>query len=192
MADRYCKGMNESVSGHIGRNIRELREARGLSQEQLARLSGIPRATWTNLESGEGNPTITVLLKVASALQVSVEELISPPVTDLKLYARNTLREKKRGPVTLRRLVPEWLGAIEFDRMEFPPRTRMTGIAHRAGTREFLICESGRMEITASGETRRLEAGDMVSFRGDQGHAYHNPGEKTAIAYSLVLIGPSL
>jgi len=182
----------ESVSGHIGRNIRELRESRGLSQEQLAKLSGIPRATWTSLESGAANPTITVLLKAAGALQVSVEELISPPVTDLKHYPRGSLREKKRGVVTLKRLVPEWLGAIEFDRMDFPPRARMTGIAHRAGTREFLICESGRMEITASGETRRLDPGDMVSFRGDQSHWYYNPGDKPSVAYSLVLIGPSL
>src|SRR5262245_27900877 len=159
--------MSETVSNAIGKNIRQLREARSLSQEQLAKLSGIPRATWTNLESGGANPTIAVLLKVASALQVSVEELISPPVTDFKLYQRETLPEKKRGPVLLRRLLPEWLGSIEFDRMEFPPRSRMTGIAHRDGTREFLICESGQMEISASGETRHLSPGDVVSFRGD-------------------------
>ncbi|MFO1519549.1 MAG: XRE family transcriptional regulator [bacterium] len=180
--------MGETVSRHIGKNIRHLREARGLSQEHLAKLSEIPRATWTNLESGEANPTITVLLKVANALQVSIEELISPPVTDLKLYERGSLPEKKRGIVTLRRLMPEWLGSIEFDRMEFPPRARMKGIAHRAGTREFLICESGRMEIGASGETRALSPGDIVSFRGDQAHSYYNPGDKPAVAYSLVLI----
>jgi transcriptional regulator with XRE-family HTH domain len=181
--------MAETVSDYIGKNIRQLREARSLSQEQLAKLSGIPRATWTNLESGSANPTITILLKVAGALQVSVEELIGPPATDFKLYEKGSLPEKKRGPVTLHRLLPEWLGSVEFDRMEFPPRSRMTGIAHRDGTREFLICESGRMEITASGETRRLSPGDVVSFRGDQSHWYHNPGDKPAVAYSLVLIG---
>jgi transcriptional regulator with XRE-family HTH domain len=161
---------------------------RSLSQEQLAKISGIPRATWTNLESGGANPTISVLMKVASALQVSVEELITPPATDFHLYPRGSLPEKKRGVVLLRRLVPEWLGSIEFDRMEFPPRARMTGIAHRNGTSEFLICESGQMEISASGETRRLPPGDVVSFRGDQSHWYHNPSDKPAVAYSLVMI----
>jgi transcriptional regulator with XRE-family HTH domain len=180
--------MGEKVSNYLGKNIRQLRESRSLSQEQVAKLSGVPRATWTNLESGEANPTISVLMKVAGALQVSVEELISPPITDFQLYPRGSLPEKKRGVVALRRLVPGWLGSIEFDRMEFPPRARMTGIAHRNGTREFLICESGQMEITASGETRRLGPGDVVSFRGDQSHWYHNPGDKQAIAYSLVMI----
>ena len=53
---------------HLGRNIQTLREARGRTQEQIARLAAIPRATWANLESGAANPTLAVLLKVAQAL----------------------------------------------------------------------------------------------------------------------------
>ena len=44
---------------------------------EMSRLAALPRATWTNLESGAANPTIAVLTKVALALQVSVEELLS-------------------------------------------------------------------------------------------------------------------
>ena len=58
-------------ASHLARNIRALREARGLSQAQLAKLSGIPRPTWANLESGAANPTLAVLLKVSATLQVS-------------------------------------------------------------------------------------------------------------------------
>jgi transcriptional regulator with XRE-family HTH domain len=71
--------MSEAMAERLGRNVRQLRDARGMTQQQMARLSGLPRATWANLESGAANPTLGVLAAVAGALQVSIEELISPP-----------------------------------------------------------------------------------------------------------------
>ena len=72
MAGRYPLGMPDTLSERLAANIRQLREARGLTQEQMARLSGIPRATWGHLESGGANPTLSVLHKVALALQVQI------------------------------------------------------------------------------------------------------------------------
>ena len=71
--------MDDDVARHMGDNIRQLRESRGLSQQQIAKLAGIPRPTWTNLESGGANPTLAVLVKVAAALNVRLEELLGPP-----------------------------------------------------------------------------------------------------------------
>ena len=65
----------DAVADHLANNIRQLREARGLTQQQMAKISGVPRPTWANLESGAANPTLAVLIKVAAALQVSLDEL---------------------------------------------------------------------------------------------------------------------
>ena len=64
--------MSEELSSRLGRNIRQLRQARGLTQQQMAKLSGLPRATWANLESGAGNPTLAVLHAVAMGDRKSV------------------------------------------------------------------------------------------------------------------------
>src|SRR5207244_7353838 len=64
---------------HLADNIKVIREARGLSQQQIAKAAGIPRATWTHLESGAANPTLAVLIKVANALQIRVDELLAAP-----------------------------------------------------------------------------------------------------------------
>jgi len=64
---------------HLADNIKALRETRGLSQQQMAKAAGIPRATWTHLESGAANPTLAVLIKVAAALQVRLDELLASP-----------------------------------------------------------------------------------------------------------------
>ena len=67
--------MDDSAA-NLAANLRRLREARALSQQQMARLAGIPRPTWASLEAGGSNPTLGVLTRVAAALQVSIEELI--------------------------------------------------------------------------------------------------------------------
>jgi quercetin dioxygenase-like cupin family protein len=68
----------------------------------------------------------------------------------------------------------------------------MTGVPHTAGTREYLTCETGRIVLTASGERYELGPGDVVVFRGDQRHAYANPGGVTAVGYSVVVLAPAL
>lgn len=180
----------DPLSANIADNIRQLREARGLTQQQMAKLSGLPRPTWGNLESGAANPTITVLVKVAGALQVSVEELLSPPRATARLFPAASLQVRQRGLVQVRKLLPEPLAGMELDRMELPAGSHMAGIPHTPGTREYLTCETGAIELTESGQTWLLAPGDVVVFRGDQKHGYRNPGRSRAVAYSVVTLAP--
>jgi transcriptional regulator with XRE-family HTH domain len=180
----------EHLSGNLADNIRQLREARGLTQQQMAKLSGLPRPTWANLESGTANPTVGVLVKVADSLQISVEELLAPPRASGQFFSAASLPIKKRGTVLVRKLLPEPIAGMTIDRLELPPGGQMTGVPHTPGTREYLTCESGSIELSESGQVWTLEAGDVVVFRGDQKHAYRNPGRTKAIAYSVVALAP--
>jgi len=66
-----------STSQNLSSNIKKLREAKGLSQEKLARLADVANNTLIKMESGENqNPTLVTLKKVAKALNVSVDDLI--------------------------------------------------------------------------------------------------------------------
>lgn len=178
------------MSDHLADNIIQLREARGLSQAQIAKLAGIPRATWTHLESGAANPTLAVLVKVANALQIRVDELLAAPRLPARHLRAADLPVRVRGNVSVRKLLPEPLPGLELERMTLPPSARMVGIPHTPGTREYLTCERGTVELTVSGEKYVLAEGDVVTFRGDQKHSYHNPTSSTAIAYSTIAFAP--
>ena len=191
-ANRMSETSPSDLADRLARNLRALREARNATQAELAKLAGMPRATWANLESGAGNPTLQVLYGVAQALQVSLEELLAAPRASARHYPAATLTSKQRGTVSVRKLLPDPLPGMEFDRMELPPGSRMVGIPHTPGTREYLVCESGTLLLVASGERYTLEPGDVVVFRGDQRHSYENPGKKTAVGYSAVLLTPAL
>jgi transcriptional regulator with XRE-family HTH domain len=182
--------MAEASAGHLAHNVKRLREQRGLSQQQMSRLSGIPRPTWASLESGSANPTLAVLSKAAAALQVSIEELIGPPRTACQFFPAAEARVKKRGGALVRPLVPESLPGLDIVRMEISPGGSMQGTPHTPGTREYLTCESGVVELAAAGEVHRLAAGDALVFRGDQRHSYRNPLRAPAVAVSVVAFAP--
>jgi len=61
----------------IGRNIRKLRLQKKLTQEKLARLSGISLNTLTKIESGFAKtPNIKTVVKISKALNVSLDKLV--------------------------------------------------------------------------------------------------------------------
>jgi len=176
-----------TLAGHLAANIKHLRDTHGLTQQQMATRSRIPRATWANLESGDANPTLAVLHKVAAALSVSVEELISAPRTTARHISAAALPTRRLGEVVVRKLLPDPLPGLSLERMQLPPRSRMSGVPHNPGTREYLTCERGGIELFVAGERWTLAPGDVVTFRGDQRHSYANDsGSHEAIGYSVV------
>jgi len=188
LASGYRTGMHDDVAERLGQNVRQLREGRGLTQLQLARVAGIPRATWGNLESGAGNPTLAVLQKVATALQVTMEELVSKPKAAVQFHVAATLPLRTRGGARVRGLLPDPIPGMSIERIEIAARSSMTGVPHTPGTREYLTCETGEIVLSAAGEQWTLAPGDVVVFRGDQKHAYGNPGGRVAVGYSVVLL----
>jgi transcriptional regulator with XRE-family HTH domain len=182
--------MSDDLAGRLGHNIRELRQARGFTQQQMAKLSGLPRATWSNLESGSSNPTLTVLHAVCTAFQVSLEEIVAEPRASARLYAKGSLPTRTRGEVQVSSLLPDKVPGMQIERLELPAGSRMIGVPHTPGTREYLTCESGEIELVASGESFHVKEGDVVVFRGDQRHSYTNAGRKMAVGYSVVMLAP--
>lgn len=79
----------------VARNLRLLRQAAGMSQEQLADLAGLDRNYVGKLEREENAPTVDTLEAIALALQVDAERLIrrpsppsqqSPPSTSAQIW----------------------------------------------------------------------------------------------------------
>lgn len=53
--------------------LKKLRESKGLTQEELAKLAGVPRRTVTRIESGQRNTTFDTLLTIASAMNKTID-----------------------------------------------------------------------------------------------------------------------
>lgn len=67
-----------STNQNLAKNVKRLREAKGLSQERLARLADVANNTLIKMETGGNkNPTLETLVRVAKALDVSINKLLN-------------------------------------------------------------------------------------------------------------------
>lgn len=62
----------------VGRNVRALRQARGLTQEQLAFEADLDLTYVGGIERGKRNPSLLVMVRLSEALSVELAELIQP------------------------------------------------------------------------------------------------------------------
>jgi transcriptional regulator with XRE-family HTH domain len=179
--------MVDPTSSNLAANIKRLREAQNLTQQELADASGVPRPTIANLESGTANPTLSVLLKVAAALSASIEELVSGSGPSITLHRGKTLPERRRAGAALRRLIPDGARSLAFERLEIAPGGRLGVRAEGLGTREYLACEIGEIELALADAVVNLGAGDVAALVADQPRDYANRGRRAAVAYRLVV-----
>ncbi|GGE32377.1 putative HTH-type transcriptional regulator y4dJ [Agaricicola taiwanensis] len=63
----------------VGDNFARIRQARGLTQEQVAELSGYSQQYISDLERGKRNPTVITLFELAAVLSVSHVDLVKEP-----------------------------------------------------------------------------------------------------------------
>ena len=190
---KRARDPQQALAANLAANLRYLRQRRALTQARLATLCGLPRSTVGQLETGAGNPTLSVLSRIAAALRISMEELLSSPHARCQLFPRGSLPSRSRGrggTVQVQKLLPDPIPGMEMDRMELQPGARMTGVPHRPGTREYLTCERGRLTVRTAGESHDLEPGDVLAFEGDQPHSYHNGGKTLAVGFSVVTLAP--
>lgn len=67
---------DEKSQKSFGKNLRTVREGKGLSQEEAAKLSNISTTHYAGIERGEENPTFSVIENICKALKVKSSEVL--------------------------------------------------------------------------------------------------------------------
>lgn len=184
----------KQISQKLAENLAYLRKLRGLSQDQLAKLSSVPRTTISYIESGSGNPTLANLIKLSATLQVSLEELLSESKAEVKVYLGESLPEIKKGvgnSAIIKKLLPDKISGLEIELMNFEAGARFKGSPHISNTKEYLYCNHGEVVVVIEQERFHLKAGDLLAFKGNVKHSYENASSDTeAQCFSVVSFVP--
>jgi transcriptional regulator with XRE-family HTH domain len=169
-----------------GRNIRRLRTAAGQSLADLAAAAEVSKTTLHGLEQGEGNPTLSTLWALATALGVSLGELLepsAPPVAVVRadegpradgdaVHARLLHRIAVRGTVEV--------FAIEVDAAEQASQPHLPGVS------ECMVVTGGGIRTGPSDAPVDLAGGDSVHFGAASPHLYQGlAGRNTAVLLML-------
>lgn len=175
----------------VGKNLRRLRTRRGHSLERLAKQSGVSRAMLGQIETGKSVPTIGLLWKVATALNVPFANLLEANDARGTVLLRKKdakLLTSSQGQFTSRALFPfEGGRKVEFYELRLAPLHREVAEAHAPGTRENLFVARGSVEIT-SGSDRPVTVaeGDAILFEADVPHVYKNLAASESVLYLVM------
>jgi transcriptional regulator with XRE-family HTH domain len=175
----------DPVLDAVGPRLRDLRQRRGATLADLSRATGISVSTLSRLESGGRRPTLELLLPLARAHQVPLDELVGAPETgDPRVH----LSPVSRDGVTYIPLSRKQ-GGVQAYKQVYPaghnpgppdPRT------HEGY--EWMYVLQGRMRLILGEHDLMLEAGEAVEFDTRTPHWFTNPGPGAAEV--LALWGP--
>lgn len=175
----------------VGKNLRRLRTRQGHSLERLARQSGVSRAMLGQIETGKSVPTIGLLWKVATALNVPFASLLESNDARGTVLLRKKdakLLTSSQGQFISRALFPfEGCRKVEFYELRLAPLHREVAEAHAPGTRENLFVAKGSVEII-SGSDRPVTVteGDAILFEADVPHVYKNLTAAESVLYLVM------
>ncbi|MER7442797.1 helix-turn-helix domain-containing protein [Micromonospora avicenniae] len=173
---------DEVLLAEVGPRLRALRKQRGTTLSQLAEATGISVSTLSRLESGGRRPTLELLLPLARAHQVPLDELVgAPQVGDPRVQARPIVRHGMTFlPLTRRPGGPQAFKQI------LPPGTPTgdPGQQTHEGY-EWLYVLSGRLRLLLGDHDLILTPGEVAEFDTRVPHRLLNPGPDTAEVINL-------
>ncbi|MDC2948953.1 MULTISPECIES: helix-turn-helix domain-containing protein [Streptomyces] len=161
----------------VARNVRLLREQRGLSLAELSRQAGLAKQTLSKLEQGAGNPTVDTLFSISTALGVPVTRLVAEREQVMTVQRGADVVWTERDGYASRALDHVYgSGVIEnyLVRIEERGGASRTAESHPVGTLEHLYVVSGRVRVGPVDSPVELSAGDFVRYPGDRPHAYES------------------
>ncbi|MCZ7423146.1 XRE family transcriptional regulator [Verrucosispora sp. WMMA2121] len=173
-----------AVLAAVGPRLRALRKQRGTTLNELADTTGISVSTLSRLESGQRRPTLELLLPLARAHQVPLDELVgTPAVGDPRVRPRPIVRNGMTFlPLTRRTGGPQAFKQI------LPPHTPTDAQPQSHEGYEWLYVLSGQLRLRLGDHDLLLSPGEVAEFDTRVPHCVTNPGpEPTEV---LNLYGP--
>jgi transcriptional regulator with XRE-family HTH domain len=180
----------DDTTGKLAGRIRLERENRGWSLADLAARSGVAKATISKIERSEVSPTATVLVRLATAFDLTLAGLLTRAETAGERLSRAADQPVWRDPATgyLRRQVfvrPDH--PVELVEVELPPGARIALPASSyVHIRQIVWVRKGRLVLALGGERHELSAGDCLGF-GPPADAVFENASTEPCAYVVAL-----
>ena len=178
------------VQGLLAANLRRLRIARHLSLSELARATGVSKATLSGIENGRANPTVDTLAGLAAALGVSLAELLAElPLGEVRVVRAAHGRLERPGGLTSRLLDAVAGGGLEVSEIALRAHEAHELDARQGGSRAHVYVLQGKLLAGPVERITELGAGDYASFPADVPHLFE-AGRHPARALVLSEVGP--
>lgn len=163
----------------VGPRLRRVRERRGFTLTQAAERTGISKSTLSRLENGQRRASLELLLPLAQAYRVPIDDLVgAPAVGDPRIRLTPRLVNGRTVlPLTPEGGVQAWKVVIPASQSTPHPR------AHDGF--EWLYVLSGRMRLLLEEQDLVLETGEAAEFDTQVPHWFGSTGDGPAEVLSI-------
>ncbi|MET7849893.1 helix-turn-helix domain-containing protein [Streptomyces avermitilis] len=170
----------DEVLAEVGPRLRRIRKERGATLAGLSEVTGISVSTLSRLESGLRKPSLELLLLIARAHQVPLDELVgAPPVSDPRVRSKPIVRHGRTyWPLTRQP------GGLQAFKVLEPQRKLEPDLRTHEGY-EWLYVLSGRLRLVLGEHDVVLGPGEVVEFDTRVPHWFGSTGEGPAEFLSL-------
>ena len=164
----------------VGPRLRRLRGQRGITLTGLADATGISKSTLSRLENGQRKATLELLLLLASAYRVPLDDLVgAPEVGDPRIRLR-AYTKSGRTVIPLTRHA----GGVQAWKIIIPPSNTTPVLKTHEGY-EWLYVLSGQMRLILADRDWIVGAGEVVDFDTRVPHWFGSAGKQPAEILSL-------
>ncbi|MER7520503.1 XRE family transcriptional regulator [Streptomyces sp. NPDC126499] len=156
----------------VGSRLKRVRTARGVTLAALSEATGISKSTLSRLEAGQRRPSLELLLPIAQAHQVPLDELVgAPEVGDPRVRLKphavngNTVLPLTRQP-----------GPLQSYKMILPASRSSPELCTHEGY-EWLYVLSGKLRLVLADHDLVLGPGEVAEFETRLPHWFGSTGE---------------
>ena len=165
----------------VGKRLRIVREAAGLSQRQLAKRSDVSNATISLIEQNRTSPSVGLLKRVLDGLPMSLAEFFGGEEASKQrvFFKADDLIEIGSGGISYRQVGSDLSNrSLQVLHEMYAPGadTGEALLSHQSEESGVVI--RGRIEVTVNGQSRVLGPGDAYYFDSRLPHRFRNPGDE--------------
>lgn len=172
------------IISRLPARLKQARQAKGLSLEAVAKLSGVSRSMVSQIERGDSSPTVLTLWNLTRALQVDFAGLLEDqPARQIEVLRADEIPTiDNRGTGCSIRILspPEDAGAHEVYELRFADGGVLESDAHALGTKENSTVTEGVLTVTSGDVSERLSAGETARYAADVPHRLQAEGAARA------------
>jgi transcriptional regulator with XRE-family HTH domain len=164
----------------VGPRLRRIRDERGVTLLDLSERTGISKSTLSRLENGQRRPSLELLLPLAQAYRVPLDELVGAPEVGDPRIRLKPRRVHGRTVLPLTRHP----GGIQAWKIIIPATQSKPSLRTHDGY-EWLYVLAGRMRLILGDQDLVLGVGEAVEFDTRVPHWFGSTGEQSAEILSL-------
>jgi transcriptional regulator with XRE-family HTH domain len=171
----------DAVLAEVGSRLRRVRTERGVTLTELAAATGISKSTLSRLESGQRKPSLELLLPIAKAHRIPLDDLVgAPEIGDPRIR----LRPQKRAGRVVVPLTQQPSGLHAW-KVIIPPERRRPQMRTHEGY-EWLYVLSGELRLILGGHDLTMKPGEVAEFDTAVPHWFGAAGDRPVEILSLL------